>query len=233
MPKRKGRRVVSKRVRNLAKLVDPDRSYTVDEAIDLIKSCPYKCKFDESVDLAIKLNLDTKQADQLVRGAFSLPKGTGKTMRVVAFCEGSLVEEALKAGALAAGGEDLAKKVADGWMDFDVAVAHPASMRYVSRLGKVLGPKGLMPSAKTGSVTPDIAKAVAEFKAGKVEFRNDQYGNVHVTVGKVSFPREDLIENVRAFISHILAIRPPAVKGTYIQKVSISTTMGPGIRLAV
>ncbi len=233
MPKRRGRRVVSKRAKNFAKLVDPDRSYALEEAIDLIKNSPYKCKFDESVDLAIKLNLDTKQADQLVRGAFSLPKGTGKTVRVIAFCEGSQVEAALKAGAVAAGGEDLAKKVADGWLEFDVAVAHPASMRYVSRLGKVLGPKGLMPSAKTGSVTPEIAKAVAEFKAGKVEFRNDQYGNVHVTVGKVSFSREDLIENVRAFVSHILAIRPPAVKGAYLEKASISTTMGPGIRLAL
>lgn len=233
MPKKKGRSVPSRRIKELRARVDRNRSYTIEEAVDLIKSAPRRCKFDESVDLAVKLNLDTKQADQLVRGSYSLPKGTGKTVRVIAFCEGNLADEARQAGAVEAGGEELAKRVGDGWMDFDVAVAHPATMRYVSRLGRVLGPKGLMPSVKSGSVSADIVKAVSEFKAGKLEFRNDSFGNVHVTVGKVSFSPEDLIANIRAFVNHILSIRPAAVKGIYMERAAVSTTMGPGIKLAV
>lgn len=233
MPREKGHYQPSRRYRELASKVDPNKTYTLPEAIALLRSAQKKCKFDESVDLAIKLDIDTKQADQLVRGSFSLPKGTGKTMRVICFADGALAEAARAAGAVEAGGEDLAKKVEGGWLAFDVAVAHPATMRYVGRLGKVLGPKGLMPSPKSGTVTPDVAKAVQEFKAGKIEFRNDSFGNVHVAVGKLSFSNEDLQANVRAMLDHILAIRPQTVKGQYLRKATLTSTMGPGIKLAL
>jgi large subunit ribosomal protein L1 len=154
-------------------------------------------------------------------------------MRVICFADGALAEAARAAGAIEAGGEELAKKVDGGWLDFDVAVAHPATMRYVGRLGKVLGPKGLMPSPKSGTVTPDVAKAVTEFKAGKIEFRNDTFGNVHVAVGKLSFSNADLEANVRAMIEHIQAIRPQTVKGLYMRKVTLTSTMGPGLRIAI
>ena len=233
MPRKTGVYHPSRRYRELAGKVDVAKQYTVDEAIAILKSGPKKCKFDESVDLAIKLDIDTKQADQLVRGSFSLPKGTGKAMRVICFADGALAEAARQAGAVEAGGEDLAKKVEGGWLEFDVAVAHPATMRYVGRLGKVLGPKGLMPSPKSGTVTTDVAKAVQEFKAGKIEFRNDSFGNVHVTVGKLSFSKEDLLLNVKAMIDHVVAIRPQAVKGNYMRKATLTSTMGPGLRLAM
>jgi len=233
MPRKRGEYAPSKRYRELAAKVDAAKAYSIEEAVTVLKSAPKRCKFDESVDLAIKLDIDTKQADQLVRGSFSLPKGTGKTLRVICFAEGALAEVARKAGATEAGGEDLAKRVEAGWLDFDVAIAHPATMRYVGRLGKVLGPKGLMPSPKSGTVTPDIAKAVQEFKAGKIEFRNDSFGNIHVTVGKLSFPKEDLLANIRAMIEHVIAIRPQAVRGHYLRKVSLTSTMGPGLRLSL
>jgi large subunit ribosomal protein L1 len=223
----------SRRYRELAAKVTPDKSYTITEAVTILKSGSKKAKFDESVDLAIKLDIDTKQADQLVRGSFSLPKGTGKTLRVVCFADGAIAEAAKKAGAIEAGGEDLAKRVEAGWLDFDVAIAHPATMRYVGRLGKVLGPKGLMPSPKSGTVTTDVAKAVQEFAAGKIEFRNDSFGNIHVTVGKLSFKPEDLEANIKAMIDHVVALRPSTVKGNYFRKASITSTMGPGVRLAV
>src|SRR5688572_12510934 len=205
MPRKTGEYRPSRRYRELSGKVDPVKSYTIPEAITILKSGQKKCKFDESVDLAIKLDIDTKQADQLVRGSFSLPKGTGKTMRVICFADGANAEAARKAGAIEAGGEDLAKKVEGGWLEFDVAIAHPATMRYVGRLGKVLGPKGLMPSPKSGTVTTDVAKAVQEFAAGKIEFRNDSFGNVHVTVGKLSFAPDDLQANVKAMLDHILS----------------------------
>ena len=233
MPRKTGAYKPSRRYRELAAKVDANKRYTLEEAIALLKSGQKKCKFDESVDLAIKLDIDTKQADQLVRGSFSLPKGTGKTVRVICFAEGALAEAAKKAGAVEAGGEDLAKKVEGGWLEFDVAIAHPATMRYVGRLGKVLGPKGLMPSPKSGTVTTDIAKAVQEFKAGKIEFRNDSFGNVHVTVGKLSFNNDDLAANAKAMLEHVLAIRPQAVKGNYLRKATLTSTMGPGLRLTV
>jgi large subunit ribosomal protein L1 len=233
MPRQTGTYKPSRRYRELAGKVDPNKSYSVDEAITILKSGQKKCKFDESVDLAIKLDIDTKQADQLVRGSFSLPKGTGKSMRVICFADGALAEAARQAGAVEAGGEDLAKRVEGGWLEFDVAVAHPATMRYVGRLGKVLGPKGLMPSPKSGTVTTDVAKAVQEFKAGKIEFRNDSFGNVHVTVGKLSFSKEDLHLNVKAMLDHVIAIRPQAVKGNYLRKATLTSTMGPGLRIAM
>jgi len=233
MPRKTGVYHQSRRFKELAAKVEPTKTYSIDEAITILKSGQKKCKFDESVDLAIKLDIDTKQADQLVRGSFSLPKGTGKSMRVICFADGALAEAARQAGAIEAGGEDLAKRVEGGWLEFDVAVAHPATMRYVGRLGKVLGPKGLMPSPKSGTVTADVAKAVQEFRAGKIEFRNDSFGNVHVTVGKLSFSKEDLQLNVQAMIDHVIAIRPQAVKGNYMRKVSLTSTMGPGLRLAM
>lgn len=233
MPREKGQYRQSRRYKEVSARADRNKSYTIAEAVAFFKSAPRTCKFNESVDLAVKLDIDTKQADQLVRGSFSLPKGTGKTMRVICFAEGALAEAARGAGAVEAGGEELAKKVEGGWLDFDVAVAHPATMRYVGRLGKVLGPKGLMPSPKSGTVTPDVAKAVQEFRAGKIEFRNDSFGNVHVTVGKLSFPNADLEANVRAMLDHLLAIRPQTVKGQYVRKATLTTTMGPGLRLAL
>jgi large subunit ribosomal protein L1 len=233
MPRKRGTYKPSRRYRELAAKVTPDKSYSLTEAITILKSGGKKAKFDESVDLAIKLDIDTKQADQLVRGSFSLPKGTGKTLRVICFAEGAIAEAARKAGATEAGGEDLAKRVEAGWLDFDVAIAHPATMRYVGRLGKVLGPKGLMPSPKSGTVTTDVAKAVQEFAAGKIEFRNDSFGNIHVTVGKLSFKPEDLEANVKAMLDHVIALRPATVKGNYFRKASLTSTMGPGVRLAV
>jgi large subunit ribosomal protein L1 len=233
MPRKNGTYAPSKRYRELAAKVDPVKSYTIDEAVTILKSGAKKTKFDESVDLAIKLDIDTKQADQLVRGSFSLPKGTGKTLRVICFADGPAAEAARKAGATEAGGEDLAKKVEGGWLEFDVAIAHPATMRYVGRLGKVLGPKGLMPSPKSGTVTTDVAKAVQEFRAGKIEFRNDSFGNIHVVVGKLSFNKEDLAANIKAMVEHVIGMRPPAVKGIYYRKATLTSTMGPGLRLTV
>jgi large subunit ribosomal protein L1 len=221
----------SKRYRAAVEGLDLEKSYHVAEAVDILKGRS-KVKFDESFELAIKLNIDPKQADQMVRGTFSLPKGTGKKLRVIAFAEGQAAEDARGAGAAEAGGEELVKKIEGGWTDFDVAIAHPAMMRVVSKLGRVLGPQGKMPSPKSGTVTPDVAKAVKEFMGGKIEYRNDQYGNVHVLVGKASFTATDLAENVKAMLDHIQAVRPQAVKGTYLTKAVLTTTMGPGLRLA-
>jgi len=232
MPRKRGRYKPSRRYRDLTERVQRDKTYTLDEAIALLKSGK-KCKFDESVDLAIKLNIDPKQADQLVRGSISLPKGTGGTKRVICFAEGEAAEAAKEAGAQEVGGEDLAKKITGGWLDFDVVIAHPATMRFVGRLGKVLGPKGLMPTPKTGTVTPDVAKAVSEFKAGKVEYRNDSFGNIHVSVGKLSFDKDDLVANIKAMVTHIVAVRPAAVKGIYMGNVHLSSTMGPGLPVTV
>jgi len=222
----------SKRYREAVKDLDLAKSYAIAEAVHLLRERS-KVKFDESFELAIKLNIDPKQADQMVRGTFALPKGTGRKVRVVAFAEGQAAEDAKAAGAMEVGGEELAKKVEGGWADFDVAVAHPQMMRVVGKLGRILGPQGKMPSPKSGTVTPDVAKAVREFIGGKIEFRNDQYGNLHILVGKRSFTENDLVENVRAMLDHIQSIRPQTVKGTYMTKAVLSTTMGPGLRLTV
>ena len=202
------------------------------EAVDKIKSFK-SVKFDQSIECVMHLGIDPKQADQLVRGSISLPHGIGKQKKVVAFCEDSDIEAAKKAGAVEAGNDELVKKVTNGWMDFDVAIASPKVMSKVGMLGRVLGPQGKMPSPKNGTVTADVAKAVAEFAAGKVEFRNDAGGNVHVVVGKQSFDKQKLVENIDAFISHIKKVKPSASKGTYIKKVSISATMSPGITIDV
>ena len=201
-------------------------------AVEKIKSYN-SVKFDQSVECVLHLGIDSKQADQLVRGSISLPHGIGKQKKVIAFCEDSDAETAKKAGAIEAGSDDLVKKVSDGWMDFDVAIASPKVMGKVGKLGRVLGPQGKMPSPKNGTVTNDVATAVAEFAAGKVEFRNDSGGNVHVVVGKQSFDTKKLVDNIEAFVSHIKKIKPAAAKGTYIKKMSISATMSPGITVNI
>jgi len=198
------------------------------EAVEKVKSFK-SVKFDQTIECVLQLGIDPKQADQIVRGAISLPHGVGKQKKVIAFCEDSGVEAAQKAGAIEAGCDELIKKISDGWTDFDVAVASPKVMGKVGKLGRVLGPQGKMPSPKNGTVTNDVATAVAEFAAGKVEFRNDAGSNVHVVVGRQSFEKEKLIENIEAFVSHIKKIKPSSAKGTYIKKMCISATMSPGI----
>lgn len=186
-------------------------------------------KFDQTVEVCLHLGLDTKQADQQIRGSVAMPRGIGKTKRVVAFCPSDAVKDALAAGAVKAGGEELVEEIGKGWMDFDVAVASPDMMRVVSKLGRVLGPKGLMPSPKAGTVTPKVADAVKEYAAGKVEYRTDKGGNVHAVIGKMSFPEADLVENLNHFIETIEKSRPSAAKGQYVKKISISGTMTPSV----
>ncbi len=217
----------SKRYREAAAKVDRDLTYQPGEAFELLKSLPAP-KFDETVEVVVRLGVDPRKSEQLVRGAVSLPKGLGKTVTVVVFAEGDKAEAARAAGADEVGSEDLAKRIQDGWMDFDIVIASPDMMRHVGKLGKVLGPQGKMPSPKSGTVTPDVGKAVDEFKAGKVEFRTDAGGNIHAPLGKRSFPTGDLLENFSAFMDNLLSMRPAAVKGTFIRRISISTSMGPG-----
>lgn len=186
-------------------------------------------KFDQTVNVVMHLGVDTAQADQNLRGAVSLPKGIGKTKRVVAFCTSDVVAKALEAGAVKAGGDDLVAEIEKGWMEFDVAIASPDMMRVVSKLGKVLGPKGLMPSPKAGTVTPDIVKGVKEYSAGKVEYRTDKGGNVHAVIGKMSFPEANLAENLEFFIGAIEKSRPSTVKGVFIKSITISGVMTPGV----
>jgi large subunit ribosomal protein L1 len=201
-------------------------------AVALVKQMA-KAKFNESVDLSVKLNLDTKKADQQFRGSFSLPHGAGRDVRVIAFVDDSeKLQAALAAGAVKAGGEDVVKEVEAGFMDFDVAISTPKMMRHVGKLGKVLGPRGLMPSPKSGTVAEDIAAAVKEFKGGKIEFRSDAAGNVHVRVGTVKFEEAKLAQNVTAFLAHVADSRPSTVKGAFIEAVTVSSTMGPGVRIA-
>ena len=204
----------------------------LDEALAAIKGMN-RAKFDQSVEIVLHLGIDPKQADQMIRGSVSLPKGIGKTKRVVAFCDEASVEAARQAGAIEAGGDELVKKIQDGWTDFDVAVAQPQMMSKVGRLGRILGPQGKMPSPKSGTVTPDIETAVQEYAAGKLEYRNDDGGNIHAIVGKASFAVEDLKENIEAFVNHIKRSRPAAAKGTFIRKVYLSASMSPSVRLAV
>ena len=222
-------RVKSKRYRKESEQLSKE-SHSLTEAVEKVKSFK-SVKFDQSIECVLHLGIDPKQADQLVRGSISLPHGIGKQKKVIAFCEGLDVEAARSAGAVEAGCDELVKKVSDGWMDFDVAIASPKVMGKVGKLGRILGPQGKMPSPKNGTVTGNVANAVAEFAAGKVEFRNDAGGNVHVVVGKQSFEKEKLVDNIDAFVSHIKKIKPAAAKGTYIKKMSISATMSPGITI--
>lgn len=187
--------------------------------------------FDQTVEIVMHLGIDPRQADQMLRGAISLPKGLGKSRRVIAFCEGALAEQAKEAGAIEAGAEELVKKVADGWMDFDVAVAHPSMMGKVGKLGRILGPQGKMPSPKAGTVSPEVESVVKEFVAGRLEFRNDDGGNIHLPVGKVSFSIEDLKANVTAVLDHFTKIKPVAAKGHYFKRVCLSATRTPSVTI--
>jgi large subunit ribosomal protein L1 len=216
-----------------AKLIDVHKRYSVDEAVGLVRQTAQvnQKKFDETVDVAIRLGVDPKHADQMVRGAVVLPHGIGKTVRVAVFAKGDKAREATEAGADVVGAEELAAKVQEGWMEFDVAIATPDMMGVVGRLGKVLGPRGLMPNPKVGTVTADISRAVRESKAGKVEFRAEKAGIVHVPVGKASFDAKRLQDNVNAILDTIIRAKPATAKGTYLKGVTISTTMGPGIKL--
>jgi large subunit ribosomal protein L1 len=221
----------SKRYRAGLDSIDRDRLYGLTEAVDVLKECP-GAKFDESVDIALNLGVDPKHADQMVRGAIVLPHGTGRSVRILVFAKGDKEKEAEEAGADYVGGEDLAKKIQEeGWLDFERVIATPDMMSVVGRLGKVLGPRGLMPNPKLGTVTPDVARAVSESKAGKVEFRVDKNGIIHASIGRKSFDAAQLRDNATAIIDAVLKARPAVAKGTYLKKIAISATMGPGIRV--
>ena len=219
-----------KRYTAALKLVDPKRSYKLGEAVELLKQLP-KPKFDETVELDFKLGVDPKQSDQMVRGTTPLPHGSGKKVRVVVFAKGAAALAAKEAGADQVGFEELVKQVQTGWTDFDVAIATPEAMQEVRKLGKQLGPKGLMPNPKTGTVTDDVAKAIAEVKAGRVEFKMDKAGNVHVAFGKLSFEAKAIEENGRAIISALMHAKPSSSKGKFIESCTLSSTMSPGLSI--
>jgi large subunit ribosomal protein L1 len=213
-----------------AKAKVQDRPYTLEEALPLVKELKY-AKFDETVEVAIRLGVDPKHADQMVRGTVVLPHGLGRSKRVLVIAGAEKQKEAQEAGADITGGDDVVEKILGGWMDFDAVVATPDMMRGVGRLGKVLGPRGLMPNPKTGTVTTDIAKAVREIKAGKVEFRVDKTGIVHAPLGKTSFAADALVANAQALVDSIIKAKPPAAKGKYLKSITVSSTMGPGVRI--
>jgi large subunit ribosomal protein L1 len=219
---------MSKRYEQAAALVDRNKAYSLDEAVAVLKGMP-KADFDETVELSISLAIDPKKTDQAVRGTVILPHGTGTTRRVLVFCKGEQELAAKEAGADYVGSAELIDKIQKGWLEFDVAVATPELMRDVSRLGKILGPRGLMPNPKTGTVTTEVAKAIAEVKRGKVEFKMDKLSNLHVVIGKLSFEAGRLVENARAVLEAILRARPATVKGQFIHRVGLSSTMSPGI----
>ena len=218
----------SKAYRKVAELISPDKVYTPLEAVRIAKQTG-TTKFDPTVEVAIRLGVDPRKADQMVRSTVNLPHGTGKTARVIVFAAGEKADEARAAGADAVGADDLIEKVAGGWTEFDSAVATPDMMGKVGRLGKVLGPRGLMPNPKTGTVTMDVAKAVDDIKGGKIEFRVDKHSNLQFIIGKASFSEVQLVENYAAAIDEVLRVKPSSSKGRYVQKVTLSTTMGPGI----
>lgn len=213
-----------------AKAVDPTKQYTPEEAVDLLKKIDF-AKFDETVEVAYRLNVDPKQADQQIRGAVVLPNGTGKTAKVIVFAQGDQAKAAEDAGADIVGAEDLVQKIQDGWLDFDVAVATPPMMAQVGRLGRVLGPKGLMPNPKTGTVTMDTAKAVKDIKAGQVAYRVDKAGIIHAPIGKKSFDADKLLENFKAMNDIVMKARPASTKGIYIKSLALTATMAPGIKV--
>lgn len=220
-----------KKYTEAAKKIEKNKLYTKEEAVKLVKETSV-CNFDASVELAMRLNLDTKKADQQLRGAVVLPKGTGKTKKVLVIAKGDAAKAAKDAGADYVGDNDMLEKIQkENWFDFDVMIATPDMMPALGKIGRILGPKGLMPNPKTGTVTVDTKKAVEEVKKGRVEYRTDSYGNVHVAIGKVSFSEEDLLENLNAFVSLIMKSKPSVVKGTYIKNISVSSTMGPGVRI--
>ncbi len=220
----------SKRQRAIAERVEPGRAYAIDEAVALLNECA-KTKFKESVDVAVNLGIDPRKSDQAVRGATTLPHGTGKTTRVAVFAQGDNAEKARAAGADTVGFEDLAETIKGGTIDFDVLIATPDAMRLVGQLGKVLGPRGLMPNPKTGTVTPDVVTAVKNAKSGQVQFRADKAGIVHGSVGKVGFGAKEIKENLEALIADLKKAKPSSAKGIYLKKIVLSTTMGPGVAI--
>ena len=222
----------SKRFQVASKLADKTRVYTLKDAVAVLKSFP-KTKFDESVEVAFHLRVDTKKSDHMIRGTVVLPHGTGKKVRIAVFCRGEAEKEAKEAGADIIGAQELIDKVAGGWMDFDCVVATPEMMRDLSKLGKILGPRGLMPSPKTGTVTQNVTQAIKDLKAGKVEFKVDKQGGIHVAVGKISFTEPQINENALTLIETIKNARPASVKGEFIKSVSVSTSMGPGLKVSV
>jgi large subunit ribosomal protein L1 len=223
---------VAKLYSKAAAQIDLERAYGLEEAVDLARKVAY-AKFDESVDFAVRLGVNPKHADQMVRGAVVLPHGTGKQVRVLVFAKGEKEREAREAGADFVGAEDLVEKIQGGWLEFDTAVATPDLMGQVGRLGKILGPRGLMPNPKVGTVTFDVVRAVREVKAGKVEFKVDKAGNIHVPVGKKSFPAEQLVANAQAVLEALMRAKPAAAKGQYLRSITVSTTMGPGVPVDV
>ena len=220
----------SKNYRAAAEAIDPDNLYSPLEAIKIAQTSSKK-KFDETVDVAMRLGVDPRKADQMVRGTVNLPHGTGKTARVLVFANGDKAEAAREAGADIVGSDELIEKVNGGWLDFDAVVATPDMMGKVGRLGRVLGPRGLMPNPKTGTVTPDVVKAVTDIKGGKIEFRVDRHANLHFIIGKASFSQAQLAENYAAALEEVLRLKPASSKGRYLKKVTVSTTMGPGIQV--
>lgn len=219
-----------KRYRELASKVDRSKRYSIDEAVDILKSGA-KAKFDETIEVAMHLGIDPRHSDQQVRGTVVLPNGTGKKVRVLVLAKGEKEQEALDAGADFAGSQEYLKKLGEGWTDIDRIIATPDMMGEVGKLGKVLGPRGLMPNPKSGTVTFDVAKAVKETKAGKIEYRTDKAGNVQAPVGKASFAKEALAQNVKTFLNEIQRVKPTSAKGTYMRSVTLSATMGPGVRI--
>jgi large subunit ribosomal protein L1 len=219
-----------KRARAIAETVDRDKAYTVSEAVSLVKANA-KTKFDETIDIAVNLGVDPKYADQMVRGVVNLPSGTGKDVRVAVFAKDAKADEARAAGADFVGAEDLMEKIQGGFMDFDRVIASPDMMAVVGRLGKVLGPRGLMPNPKVGTVTPNVAQAVKDAKSGSVEFRVEKAGIIHAGIGKASFSQEDIEKNVNAFLGALVKARPTGAKGTFVRKISLSSTMGAGVMI--
>ncbi len=223
----------SKKYTEAMSKVEKNKVYSKEEAVKLVKETSV-CNFDASVEVAMRLNLDTKKADQQLRGAVVLPKGTGKTKRVLVIAKGEAAKAAKEAGADYVGDTDMLDKITkENWFDFDVMIATPDMMPALGKIGRILGPKGLMPNPKTGTVTVDTKKAVEEVKKGRVEYRTDSYGNVHAAIGKVSFKDEDLLENLNAFVSLIVKSKPSVVKGTYVKNISVSSTMGPGVKIDI
>lgn len=221
---------LSKRISKIKETVDPSKFYALSDALAIAKQNA-TAKFDESIDIAVNLGIDAKKSDQLVRGAVVLPKGTGKTVRVAVFAQGDKADEAKEAGADIVGFEDLAEQIKAGSMDFDVVIATPDAMRVVGQLGQILGPRGLMPNPKVGTVTPNVGEAVKNAKGGQVQFRTDKSGIIHCTIGRASFAEDDLAENFKALIDALNKNRPSGAKGVYLRRVAVSSTMGPGVRL--
>ena len=222
--------MANKRLTDAAKAFDHDHEHKPAEAVDLVKRLA-TAKFDETVELAVRLGVDPRKADQILRGTIALPSGTGKNVRVAVFAQGEAATQAREAGADFVGADDLAEQIEGGMMDFDVAIATPDMMPTVGKLGRALGPRGLMPNPKSGTVTPDVGKAVGEFKGGKVEYRTDKAGNVHVPVGKASFSSDDLMANVRSVFDELQRVKPASAKGRYFRRMALSSTMGPGVKI--